>query len=226
MIIITSASRGIGKYLYEFFKNNGKEVMGFYNNTTPNGDLEGLYRVDITNENQVLGFFENNKHKINNVILINTAGISYNSFGHKTDFEKWRSVLDVNLMGTFNVIRHALPQMREDNYGRVINFSSVVAQKGIPGTSAYATSKSALWGMTKTLAVENGNKNVTINNINLGYFDIGMIEQVPQSYLDTIIQSIPAKRLGFPEEIVSTVNFIINTGYLNGTSIDLNGGLF
>jgi acetoacetyl-CoA reductase/3-oxoacyl-[acyl-carrier protein] reductase len=115
--------------------------------------------------------------------------------------------------------------MRNDNFGRVINFSSVVAQKGIPGTSAYAASKSALWGMAKALAVENGNKNITINNINLGYFNVGMIEQVPENILQDIIKSIPAQRLGNPEEILSLVNLIINNGYLNGASIDLNGGM-
>lgn len=225
MIIITSASRGIGKFLFEKFKREGKEVIGFYNNTLPDGDDANMFKVDITKEDQVLNFFEDNVNVLNNIVLINTAGISYNSFGHKADFDRWKEVFDVNLIGTFNMIRLSLTKMREDNFGRIINFSSVVAQKGIPGTSAYASSKAALWGMSKALAVENGNKNVTINNINLGYFNIGMIEQVPGDYLENLIQSIPAKRLGTPDEISATVNFIIETAYLNGSSIDLNGGL-
>lgn len=225
MIIITSASRGIGKYLFETFKERGEDVIGFYNNTIPLENTEGLYKVDITKEDQVIQFFQDNSAKLNNIVLLNTAGVSYNSFGHKADFDQWRAVFEVNLLGAFNIIRLSLPKMRSDNYGRVINFSSVVAQKGIPGTSAYASSKSALWGMSKALAIENGNKNVTINNINLGYFNIGMIEQVPEDYLQSLIQSIPAKRLGTPDEILSTVKFIIDTAYFNGSSIDLNGGL-
>lgn len=226
MIIITSASRGIGKFLYEKFKSEGKDVIGFYNTTIPALKAGDLYKIDITNHEEIVNFFEKYKERLSNLILINTAGISYNSFGHKAEFENWKKVFEVNLLGAFNLIRLSLPQMRADNYGRIINFSSVVAQKGIPGTSAYASSKAALWGMSKSLAVENGNKNVTINNINLGYFDIGMIQQVPEDYLQTLIESIPAKRLGLPEEILSTVNFIIETSYLNGSSIDLNGGLF
>lgn len=225
MIIITSASRGIGKFLFDKFRNEAKDVIGFYNSTIPEGNMNGLYKVDISKEDEVLNFFNENKSLLKNIILINTAGISYNSFGHKADLDRWKDVFDVNLIGSFNMIRLSLPMMREDNYGRVINFSSVVAQKGIPGTSAYASSKAALWGMSKALAVENGNKNVTINNINLGYFNIGMIEQVPGDYLESLIQSIPAKRLGTPEEILSAVNFIINNAYFNGSSIDLNGGL-
>lgn len=225
MIIITSAARGIGKFLFDKYKNEGKDVIGFYNNTIPEGSLEGFFKIDITKEEQILKFFKDNSNLLNNVILLNTAGISYNSFGHKADLGRWRDVFEVNLLGAFNVIRLALPIMRENNYGRVINFSSIVAQKGIPGTSAYASSKAALWGMSKALAIENGNKNVTINNINLGYFNIGMIEQVPDDYLENLIQTIPAKRLGHPEEILSAVNFITDTAYFNGSSIDLNGGL-
>lgn len=225
MILITSASRGIGKFLFEKFKKENIEVIGFYNKTIPNGDLSNMFKVDITSEDEVLGFFKENQHLLKEIILINTAGISYNSFGHKADLESWKTVFDVNLIGTFNLIRLLLTKMRDDNYGRIINFSSVVAQKGVPGTSAYAASKAALWGMSKAIAVENGNKNITINNINLGYFNIGMIEQVPTDYLESLIKTIPAKRLGTADEILSAVKFIIDTSYLNGSSIDLNGGL-
>ena len=225
MIIITSASRGIGKYLFEKFKSEGKEVIGFYNKTVPQNLEQEHYKIDVTKEDEILQFFENHKDQLNKIILINTAGISYNSFGHKAELNSWKNVFDVNVFGAFNLINGALPIMRENGFGRIINFASVVAQKGVPGTSAYAASKASLWGMSKALAIENGNKNITINNINLGYFNIGMIEQVPVDYLDTLVQSIPAKRLGTPEEILSTVRFIIDNSYLNGASIDLNGGL-
>ena len=77
----------------------------------------------------------------------------------------------------------------------IINFSSIVGQKGVPGTSAYAASKSALWGMTKALSIENGSKRITINNINLGYFDIGMIDKVPISHQSSILATIPVGQL-------------------------------
>ena len=78
------------------------------------------------------------------IVLINSAGTNYNAIAHKAELKKWRQVIKVSLLGTFNVIHSVLPRMRETGYGRIINFSSVVAQLGIPGTSAYAASKAAL----------------------------------------------------------------------------------
>ncbi|MGB0868611.1 MAG: SDR family NAD(P)-dependent oxidoreductase [Flavobacteriales bacterium] len=225
MIIITSVSRGIGKYLFEYYLGKGENVIGFYNTTKPQTETSLIYKVDVSNPKSVADFVSNCKQKLEHITLINTAGISYNATAHKAKIEDWKNVLDVNLIGSFNVIQSVLPIMREGSFGRIINFSSVVAQKGIIGTSAYATSKSGLWGLAKSIAVENGSKNITINNINLGYFNIGMIEQVPENYLNTLINSIPAKRLGNPIEITNTIDYIMNTGYLNGVSIDLNGGL-
>lgn len=226
MIIITGASRGIGKYLLSYFISQNQQVIGIANNTLPDFNVIHYYKLDIRNEDEIKHFIDQHQANFKNVTLINAAGISYSAFAHKADLPSWRDVIDTNLIGLFNLTRQLLPVMRNDNYGRIINFSSVVAQHGIPGTSAYAASKAALWGLAKTLAAENGGKNVTINNINLGYFNIGMIEQVPENILTTIIQGIPAKRLGKPEEILSTVKYIMDTAYLNGSSIDLNGGLF
>ena len=104
--------------------------------------------------------------------------------------------------------------------------SSVTAQISTPGISAYAASKAGLWGMTKSLAAENGSKGITANNINLGYADIGMgINDVPPDYADIIKNRIPSKEFCSPEDIFNTVEYIIHTKYVNGSSIDLNGGI-
>ncbi|WP_158542191.1 SDR family NAD(P)-dependent oxidoreductase [Pedobacter chinensis] len=226
MIIITGASRGIGKYLLHYFVNRGEEnVIGICNNTIPDSNLAHYYKLNLKNDTEIKNFIAQNDG-INQLTLINAAGISYNAFAHKADLESWIEVIETNLIGLFNLTRHLLPIMRSNNYGRIINFSSVVAQQGVAGTSAYAASKAALWGLTKTLAAENASKNITVNNINLGYFNIGMIDQVPESILTQIIAQVPAKRLGDPTEILSTIKYMIETPYLNGASIDLNGGLF
>jgi acetoacetyl-CoA reductase/3-oxoacyl-[acyl-carrier protein] reductase len=116
--------------------------------------------------------------------------------------------------------------MREKKFGRIINLSSVVAQLGVIGTSSYAASKSALWGMSKSIAVENAKLNITINSINLGYFNIGMIEEVPSNILEDIKAKIPNGQLGDPSDILKTINFLRNVSYANGIQIDLNGGLY
>lgn len=225
MYVITGASRGIGKFLFDCFLNAGKEVSGFYHTNEPEEHKNLYYKVDVNIDGDIAAFIDANIGNLKDVILLNTAGISYNAIAHKSELEQWKYVLDTNVVGLFNVCRRLLPIMRENEFGRIINFSSVVAQQGVPGTSAYAASKSALWGLSKSLVAENANKNITINNINLGYFNIGMIEQVRLDLREAIIQKIPMKRLGEAREILSAVNFIVDTPYFNGASLDLNGGL-
>jgi NAD(P)-dependent dehydrogenase (short-subunit alcohol dehydrogenase family) len=206
----------------------GQEVYGTYNNTPiqSNIDKGTYYQVNIVDPFSVENWIQLIKQKLHNIVLINCAGISYNSFAHKADLEKWSEVLNVNVVGTFNVIRHLLPIMREQNFGRIVNFSSVVASLPTPGVSAYAASKSALIGLSKSLAVENASKGITVNNINLGYADIGMgVEQVPVSYQKSMKERIPSGVFCPPEDIFETVKYLIKTEYINGSSIDLNGGL-
>jgi len=227
MVIITGASRGIGKYLFEKFSEKGVEVFGTFNNTKPDSKYADEYfQVDISDSVQVKKWIDSISNRLTNVTLLNCAGNNYNSFAHKADSVQWKRVINVNLIGTFNVIQAMLPIMRKQLYGRIINFSSIVAQMGIPGTSAYAASKAGLWGMTKSIAVENARKGITINNLNLGYFDIGMITEVPEEYQNIIKQKIPTGNFGDPINIFNAVEFLIKTDYINGTSIDINAGLF
>ncbi len=227
MIIITGASGGIGSYLFERYKKSGSEVLGTYHTTKINfNNNDSLFQVDISNFSDVSSWLKRIEDKLDQIVLINCAGINYNSFAHKAEIEKWERVIKVNLVGTFNVIRCLLPYMREQNFGRIINFSSVTTVISTPGISAYAASKAGLLGMTKSLAIENGSKGITINNINLGYADIGMgIKDVPYDYATLIRNRIPSKEFCSPDDIFSTVNYIVSTKYINGSNIYLNGGI-
>jgi acetoacetyl-CoA reductase/3-oxoacyl-[acyl-carrier protein] reductase len=115
--------------------------------------------------------------------------------------------------------------MRAAGYGRIINFSSVVAQTPVPGTSAYAASKAALWGLSRALAVENASKGITINSLNLGYFDLGIIREVPADLQQSVKARIPSGSFGRPDQIYQAIKFVIATEYMNGASLDLNGGM-
>ena len=228
MIIITGASRGIGRYLFQQFSKEGYNVIGTYNSSIAeiSEDTDRYFKVDVSEYNSVKTFIESIKEKCKEIILLNCAGISYNTFAHKADIEKWSKVIDVNLKGTFHIIHELLPIMRSENYGRIINFSSVVTSLPTPGTSAYTASKAAILGLTKTLAVENASKGMTVNAIKLGYVNIGMgINDVPKEYYDKVISQIPAGRFCEPQEVYNTIKYIINSEYLNGAAIDLNGGL-
>lgn len=228
MVIITGASKNIGKFLFNRFKQEGVSVVGTYNSTFDGieDNMDNYYRVDISNYEEVRQFISIIRNKLEKVILINCAGISYNSFAHKADINKWNDVIDVNLKGTFYLIHELLPVMREQGFGRIINFSSVVAKLPTPGISAYAASKAGIIGLTKSLAVENGSKGITVNAINLGYVSIGMgVNDVPPEYQEKIKMQIPSNRFCEAEEIYSTIQYLINTEYVNGTAIDINGGL-
>ncbi len=226
MIIITGASRGIGKYLFERFLSSDEKVIGTYLSTNVDAAFkENLYKVDVSNYDEVSGWIQSIESELNNIVLINCAGKNYNSFAHKADINIWESIIRTNLLGSFNVIRCLLPYMRAQNFGRIINFSSVTAQVPTPGISAYAASKSGLWGMTKSLAVENGSKGITVNNINMGYSELGMISEVPPEFIEKIKSKIPVGGLCSPHDIYKTVAYLIDANYINGASIDLNGGL-
>lgn len=226
MIIITGASRGVGNFLFKEFSIDNK-VIGTYNKSVIDGNINNnIYKIDICNYQQVNDWISSIKNQLSDIVLINCAGISYNSFAHKADIEKWKKVIDVNINGTFNIIHSILPIMREQGFGRIINFSSVVTSLPSVGISAYMASKCAINGLTKVLAKENASKGITVNAINLGYSNIGMgIDEVPEENKTILKQNIPLGRFCEPTEILNTVNFIMNTEYINGSIIDLNGGL-
>lgn len=226
MYVVTGASRGIGQFLFERLLAEGEQVVGTYFHTAPQGPhASKLFKVDVGDHAQVSAFVDGLKGQLQRVVLINCAGTNYNAFGHKSDMDKWAEVIRVNLLGSFHVIGALLPLMREQGYGRVINLSSVVAQTPVPGTSAYAASKAGLWGMTRALAAENAKKGITINNLNLGYFNIGMITEVPAEFQPVVKAKIPTGEFGDPENILRTVKFVVTNDYLNGASIDVSAGM-
>jgi NAD(P)-dependent dehydrogenase (short-subunit alcohol dehydrogenase family) len=227
MIIITGASGSIGGYLLQKYSEKNENILGtWFNNKPDQSRLKLCKQVDIKDFNEVNDFVKNVASELKDITFLNCAGITYNSFMHKSDPEKWKNVIEVNLIGAYNFIRSLLPTMREQKFGRIINFSSVIAQKPTQGVSSYAASKAALWGLVKTLAAENGSLNITANNINLGYARLGMgIDEVPDKVKKLILSQIPVGEFCTPEDIFKTVEFIRNTPYLNGASIDLNGGL-
>jgi len=225
MKIITGASRGIGKYLLERYHDEYETVEGVFFYTEPYARYYDHYsRLDISDFAEVSDWL-NDIDIGDRVELINCAGIYYNSFAHDSEIDKWERVIEINLVGTFNVIRALLPHMRCHNYGRIVNLSSVVDKLGIAGTSAYAASKSGLEGLVKVLAIENASKGITINNLRLGYFDIGMGREIPSSLKGKISERIPTHKFGRPDHIYDAIEFLIKNDYINGSSLDLNGGL-
>ena len=184
----------------------------------------GSRTVDITDRQSVVDFLD----WANAGIIINMSGYNYNSFLHKYNYDSFGGVedmIDVNIYGNINILTAALPIMRQLNYGRIILASSVLSKKTMVGTSIYSASKSFLDTMVRVAAAENAHKGVTINTINMGYFDAGLTHRMPHDVKEKIINDIPAKLFGSIYDLYNLVECIIKTPYINGSNIDINGGL-
>ena len=160
-------------------------------------------------------------------VLINNAGITRDAVFNKMTREQWDEVLRVNLDSMFNVTRQVVDYMREQKYGRIVNVSSVNAQKGQFSQANYAASKAGIYGFTKSLAQELMIKNITVNSLSPGYVNTRLMKGIRTDILDAIIDSIPAKRLAEPEEIAWAVEFLVSekSKYMTGANLSINGGL-
>ncbi len=161
-------------------------------------------------------------------ILVNNAGITRDGWFHKMDHAAWSAVLRTNLDSAFNMTRPVIEGMRERNFGRVVNISSINGQKGQLGQVNYSTAKAGLVGFTKALALENARKGITVNCICPGYIDTDMVAAVPEKVLEGIIAQIPVGRLGKAEEIGALAAYLASdlAAFMTGAVLSINGGQY
>ncbi|WP_336965766.1 acetoacetyl-CoA reductase [Sphingobium aquiterrae] len=161
-------------------------------------------------------------------ILVNNAGITRDGTLHKMTEEQWRSVIDVDLGGCFNMCRAVIESMRERRFGRIVNISSVNALSGQFGQTNYAAAKAGMIGFTKALALEGAARNITVNAIAPGYTDTGMVAAVPQEAMKSILAAVPVGRLGTPQEIARGVLFLVEdeAAFITGITLSINGGKY
>ena len=161
-------------------------------------------------------------------ILVNNAGITRDTTLHKMTEEQWRSVIDVDLGGCFNMCRAVIEGMRERRFGRIVNVSSVNGLSGQFGQTNYAAAKAGVIGFTKALALEGAARNITVNAIAPGYTDTGMVAAVPQEALNAVLAAVPVGRLGTPQEIARGVLFLVEdeAGFVTGATLSINGGKY
>jgi acetoacetyl-CoA reductase len=159
--------------------------------------------------------------------LINNAGITLDKTLRKMTSEDWHNVINVNLSGAFNMTKAVLEHMIERGSGRIINISSVIGSTGNIGQSNYAASKAGLFGFTKSLALETANKGITANVVAPGFIATEMVSAMPEEALKKVVDKIPTKRLGKPEEVARVVKFLCedDSGYVTGAAWHVNGGL-
>jgi len=233
-ILLVGASGGIGTQLAAMFPNDFLALHYYQHELGQQGERPGSnpahprgFAADITKYEQVERMVTEVLREFGRIdVTINCAGISLDAMAHKFTPDDWQNVIQTNLIGAFNVIRAVLPSMRTNKYGRIINMSSVVFQRPVLGTTAYSASKAGLVGLTRTVALENAHLGITCNCIALGYFEAGLLYRIPLEMREAIRRAIPIGRFGQVEEIQRTIQYLIDTEYITGQVVNLNGGLY
>lgn len=160
-------------------------------------------------------------------ILVNNAGITRDSLLLRMADEAWQDVMTVNLEAPFRLMRAAVKEMMHNRWGRVVNVSSIVGAVGNPGQANYAASKSGLFGLSKSVAMELATRNITVNCVAPGFIDSPMTAKIPEAHKEKLESAIPMKRIGKPEEVAAAVCFLASeeASYVTGHVLHVNGGL-
>jgi len=161
-------------------------------------------------------------------VIVNNAGITRDAMLHRMTPEQWFEVMRVDLDSMFNMVRPVINGMRDRNYGRIVNISSINGQKGQMGQVNYSAAKAGVIGFTKALAQETAKKGITVNCIAPGYIDTDMVAAVPEKVLEGIVSQIPVGRLGKADEIAKCVAFLASDGaaFITGATLTVNGGQY
>ena len=159
-------------------------------------------------------------------VLVNNAGITRDKLIMRMDEEDFDATYQVNLKGTFNMIRHALPLMLKQRAGSIINISSVVGETGNTGQANYAASKAGIIGLTKSVAREAATRGITCNAIAPGFIETEMTDVLSEKIQEQMLTQIPLKRFGKAEEVANTAVFLSENTYITGQTISVNGGMY
>jgi NAD(P)-dependent dehydrogenase (short-subunit alcohol dehydrogenase family) len=159
--------------------------------------------------------------------LINNAGINIDRTVRRMTIDEWHAVMRINISGCFYMVKAVVEHMVERGSGRIVNISSIIGETGNVGQANYATAKSGMHGLTKSLALELARKGITVNCIAPGFIDTDMMSSVPDTVLENIVARIPVGRLGSAEEVAYVVTSLLDdrASYVTGAVIPVNGGL-
>jgi 2-hydroxycyclohexanecarboxyl-CoA dehydrogenase len=226
--VVTGGGSGIGRAIANRLRADGLNVATLDLNAS---DDEFAYVADVTNRPQIDEALTAIRAKLGPVsILVNAAGLdSFKKF-HDVSFERWQRVIDVNLNGVFHCIQAVLPDMLEAGWGRIVNISSSSTHSGAPYMAPYVAAKSAVNGLTKTLALEYGPNGITVNAVPPGFIDTPMLRAAADKGflgdIDKTIAATPVRRIGRPEDIAAACAFLISeeAGYITGQLLGVNGG--
>ena len=239
VVLVTGASRGIGRKVAEEFASRGAYVVMTSRSQEhieaaaleirAKGGEALAAAMDVGQPDEVQSALSGIKEQVEKVdILVNNAGVARDNLILRMKEEEWGQVLRTNLDGLFYVTRQVVAGMVRQRYGRVINITSVVAQTGNPGQVNYASSKAGIIGFTKALAREVASRNITVNAIAPGFIETDMTAKMGPKMKEELQKSIPLKRLGGVEDVAYGVLFLASkeAGYVTGHVLNINGGMY
>ena len=237
--MITGATRGIGKQIALTLANEGYNIV--LNYRTENDELKQLkneieskkikcltVQGDVTNFEDCKQMIESAIEEFGKVdVLVNNAGINKDMLLARMKEEDFKQVIDVNLVGTFNMTKNVISYMMKARNGRIINISSVVGIAGNAGQTNYSASKAGIIGFTKSLAKEVASRNILVNAVAPGFIETNMTEVLKQEVKDEIAKNIPLKRMGTPQDVANVVKFLASedSSYITGQVISVDGGM-
>jgi NAD(P)-dependent dehydrogenase (short-subunit alcohol dehydrogenase family) len=236
--IVTGGVRGIGLAIARGLAAKGATIAAGYSRNSeaaeafeaefgPFGDTAHRGRIEKVEDcDRVVREVIDRHGKVD--ILVNNAGVTADRTMRKMSADEWTRVVDTNLGGAFYMCRAVLSHMLDRSYGRIVNISSIIGEKGNVGQANYAASKAGLFGLTKSLALETASKGITVNCVAPGFIKTEMTAAVPPEILSRIEDQIPAGRLGLPKEVARVVDFLVDpaASYITGQVYSVNGGLY
>lgn len=233
--VVTGGTRGIGAAISKALIADGWTVAATYHGNIDAANAfraetgAHVYKFDVGNYaecQQGIAAIEKELGPVS--VLVNNAGITKDGMLHKMEPDAWHAVMETNLTSCFNMCRALVTGMRERNFGRVVNISSINGQKGQLGQTNYSAAKAGMIGFTKALALEGAAKGITVNAICPGYIETEMTGSMKQEVLDSIIRTIPMARMGKPQEIADIVAFLASdkAAFITGATITANGGQY
>lgn len=232
VVLITGASRGIGRDIARVLAKNGHKVIANYNKSeqqaielqNENENIE-IYKADVSRREEVHKMVEGILKKYGRIdVLINNAGISENKLFTDVSDQDWTRMININLYSVFCVTQEVLPNMIHNKKGCIVNISSIWGMVGASCETIYSVTKAGINGMTKALAKELGPSNVRVNAIAPGIIDTDMNKNLTQEDIKNIEEEIPLEKIGKGLDIARCVEWIIQDEYTTGQIISINGG--